>query len=159
MEKNDTTKAKSTTTEAEKMTEMQKLARLRISAYNFEEGGNLIVKEDHPLIPLPRCSGMGGIDLSGGSMTDSAGRMTWRLSNFLCRENIPPGGLPVEFPVSFVATPLVDKPAYITVKFTAIQTQPKDLIIDVYSWDRQGEPAPYLPYYWRCRIPLTHIIT
>jgi hypothetical protein len=144
---------------AEKMKEIEKLGRLRISAYNFEEAPKLIVKEDHPLIPQSRCSGMGGIDLSGGSMTDSAGRMTWRLSNFLCPENIPPEGLAVEFPISFVATPLIDKPAYITVKFIAVQTQPKDLIIEVYSWDRQGEPAPYLPFYWRCRVPLTLIIT
>ena len=134
----------------------QKLGRLRISAYNFEEEPNLIVKEDHPLISQPRCSGMAGIDLSGGSMTDSAGRMTWRLSNFLCRENMLPEGLAIEFPVSLVATPLIDKPAYITVKFTAIETAPNDLTIEVYSWDSHGEPAPYLPYYWRYRIPLRH---
>ncbi|MDQ5869336.1 MAG: hypothetical protein M3530_06365 [Thermoproteota archaeon] len=138
------------------MTEFQKIGRLRISAYNFEEA--VTVKEDHPLIPQSRCFGMGGIDLSGGSMTDSAGRMTWRLSNFLCPENVPPGGLAVDFPVSFVATPLTDKPAYMTVKFIAVQPQPKDLILEVYSWDRLGEPAPFLPFYWRCRIPLTPII-
>jgi hypothetical protein len=92
-------------TDAEKMAEIQKLGRLRISAFNFEEAPSLIVKEDHPLIPQPRCFGMGGIDLSGGSMTDSEGRMTWRLSNFLCAENIPAGGLAVDFPVSLVATP------------------------------------------------------
>jgi hypothetical protein len=128
-EKNNSTKAKSTATDAEKVADFQKIGRLRISAYNFEEAPNLIVKEDHPLISQPRCFGMGGIDLSGGWMTDEAGRMIWRLSNFLCRENVPPGGLAVDFPVSFVATPMTDKPAYITAKFTAIQTQPKDLII------------------------------
>jgi hypothetical protein len=53
---------------------------------------------------------------------------------------------------------MTDKSAYITVKFVEVKNQPKDVIFEVYSWDRQGEPAPFLPLYWRCRIPLAHII-
>ena len=159
MEKNDSTKSKSAATDAERMTEIQKVGRLRLSAYNFEVDNDIRVLEDHPFIPQPVCHGMGGIDLGGGSMTDSLGRITWRLSNFVCREPERQSG-PVEFPVSFVATPLIDKPVYITTSYKGRETQPKnDLILEVYSWDRLGEPAPYVPFYWRCRIPTSFVIT
>ncbi len=119
---------------------------------------NLTVKEDGTTHPDPRCIlNYDGIDLSGGSVTGSAGRTTWRLSNFVCRESGLDEGLAVDFPVSFVATPLSDKPAYITVKFLGVVT-PKDLDIEVYSWDSQGNPAPFTYFYWRCRIPLSTVI-
>ncbi len=37
---------------------------------------------------------------------------------------------------------MTDKTAYITVKFVEVKNQPKDVIFEVYSWNRQGEPAP-----------------
>jgi len=54
--------------------------------------------------------------LSGGSITDAAGRMTWRLLNTVCPEDVPQGGFLIDYPISFVATPISDKPGYITVK-------------------------------------------
>ncbi len=132
--------------------------RVRTSAYNFESDGCLILREDSPVILDPRCYPNGGIDLSGGSVTDSKGRMIWQLLNSVCTEYVPKDGFPIDFPLSFVATPKTDKSAYITVKVVEVKNQPKDVIFEVYSWDRQGETAPFLPFYWRCRIPLAHII-
>jgi len=149
MDKKNHTRSKVIDTNSEKIEEFQKLGRLRLSAYNRKI--SLKVKEDHPLIPLPRCFEREGMDLSGGSMTDSTGRMIWRLSNYLCKgETVPP----VDFPVSFIATPLIEKPMYVTVKYIEVETSPNDLVLEVYSWDNRGEPAPFMPYYWRCRIPI-----
>ena len=156
MEENESTDIKSKVIDVEKMTELFPL-RIRTSAYNFESDGSLILREDSPVILDPRCYANRGIDLSGGSVTDSNGRMTWQLLNSVCNENVPKGGFPIDFPLSFVATPITDKPAYITVKFLGVKNQPNDVIFEVFSWDRQGEPAPFLPFYWRCRIPLTNI--
>jgi hypothetical protein len=76
--------------------------------------------------------------------------MTWRLSNFVCEALVP------DFPVSFVATPVSEKPGYITVK--SIKLEVNDISIDINSWDSQGNPAPSIFFYWRCRIPLTFLI-
>jgi len=91
-------------------------------------------------------------------VTDSEGRMTWILSNYICPENIPQNGLPIDYPVSFVATPQSDKPCYITVKFI-VPIVPNDVVIEVFSWNSKGEPAPSTSFYWRSRIPLTLIVT
>jgi hypothetical protein len=131
-----------------------------ISAYNIinSDGSNPItIVETGIAIHSEKCYDENGIDLSGSLITDSLGRMTWRLSNFLCKERGVLGSATLDSPVSFVATPQTDKPAYITAK-GAIQTGPPDLIIEVYSWDRLGEPAPDLPFYWRCRVPLHYTI-
>lgn len=158
MGENDTTKVDSEVMDAEKMTKLFPM-RVRTSAYNFERDGSLILREDSPVILDPRCYANDGIDLSGGSVTDSKGRMTWRLLNSVCPEYVPKEGFPIDFPLSFVATPMTDKPVYITVKFVGVKNLPKDVIFEVYSWNKQGQPAPFLPFYWRCRIPLTHIVT
>jgi hypothetical protein len=92
---------------------------------------------------------MEGMDLSGMSTTDSVGRMMWRLSKFLCsREKIPP----IDFPDNFVTTPFAGDPVYMTV-VPHIELLP-DLVYEVYSWDKNGEPAPSIHFYWRCRFPI-----
>jgi len=134
--------------------------RVRVSAYSFEDPAlhvppNLTLKEVGTVFPSRSCiPNFDGIDLSGGSVTDSAGRMTWRMLDFVC----PDRDYLVDFPVSFVATPLSDKPAYMTVKFMGFRTLPNDVVIEVYSWDSTGKPAPYMNFYWRCRIPLGELI-
>jgi hypothetical protein len=157
MEKDDVTKEKKSVADTDRLTRTFPF-RVRTSAYNFEPDASLILKDDSAVIHDPRCFRNNGIDLSGGSVTDSAGRMTWILSNFVCPDNIPQRGFPIDFPVSFVATPQSDKPCYVTVKFI-VPFVPGDVIIEVYSWNSKGEPAPSTPFYWRCRIPLTLIVT
>jgi hypothetical protein len=150
MDKNDNTISKTTNVDAQRLAENQNIGRLRLVAYNEMPHG-LIVKEDHPLIPRPACFTMDGMDMSGGLMTFPDGRMTWRLSNFMCPGKTAP---PVDFPISFVATPLIDKPMYMTVKYIAVETHPNDLVMEIYSWDNRGQPAPSVPFYYRCRIPI-----
>lgn len=157
MDKDDVTKEKKNVADTERLTRIFPF-RVRTSAYNFEPDASLILKDDSAVIHDPRCFRNNGIDLSGGSVTDTAGRMTWILSNFVCSENIPQRGFPIDFPVSFVATPQSDKPCYMTVKFI-VPFVPNDVVIEVFSWNSKGEPAPSTPFYWRCRIPLTLIIT
>jgi len=158
MDKDDTTKATSEVTEAERLLKFP--FRIRTSAYNFEITANhpgyglgLTLREDGTSSLETRCiPSYDAIDLSGGSVTNSAGQMTWRLSNSVCVSE----GLSPDFPVSFVATPISDKPGYITVKFKAIEMN--DIVIDVFSWDNLGNLAPSMYFYWRCRIPLTYTI-
>ena len=118
------------------MIDVEKMAMLfllhvRTSAYNFESDGSLILREDSPVILDPRCYPNGGIDLSGGSVTDSKGQMIWQLLNSVCTEYVPKDGFPLDFPLSFVATPVTDKLAYITVKFVEVKNQPKDVILSL----------------------------
>src|SRR5215831_8847105 len=110
--------------------------RIRTSAFNLILDGSLTVREDSVIaIHPPICyHNFNSIDLSGGSITDAAGRMTWRLLNSVCPEDVPQGGFLIDYPISFVATPISDKPGYITVK--------------------QVLPSPQRG---RCRIPLTPI--
>lgn len=157
MEKNDASKTKSNEIEAEEMIKLFP-PRVKTSAFNFLDNGTLILRDDSPVVLDPQCFRNNGIDLSGGSFTGSNGRMTWRLLNFVCPETVAErGGFPINFPMSFVATPLTDKPCYITVKFIP-STVPNDVVFEVFSWNRNGQPAPKTPFEWRVRIPLTLII-
>jgi hypothetical protein len=159
MENDNSAKLKNKTTDAERLSKFP--FRVRTSAYGFESPANhpgylpsLILREDGVTPLQTRCiPNYDGIDLSGGSITDPEGRMTWRLSNFVCPSN---EALVPDFPVSFVATPVSEKPGYITVKDIALEAN--DLAIDVHSWDSQGNPAASTYFYWRCRIPLTYLI-
>jgi hypothetical protein len=157
MEKDDVSKETKSVADTERLSRTFPF-RVRTSAYNFEPERSLILKDDSTVIYNPRCFPNNGIDLSGGSVTDSSGRMTWMLSNFVCPENVPERGFAIDFPVSFVATPQSDKPCYMTAKFI-VPLVPNDVIFEVYSWNSKGESAPSTPFYWRCRIPLTFIIT
>lgn len=60
---------------------------------------------------------------------------------------------PVDFPVNFVATPDADIPVYITVELDVYEL-PHNLYCQVYSWDKNGEPAPFIHFYWRCILPI-----
>lgn len=151
VETSDTNKTKSKAIDSERLSKFP--WRVRTCAYSFEDPNlGLTIKEVSTIFPdSGRCiHGFDAIDLSGGSVTDSAGRMTWRMLDFVC----PDRDLQVDFPVSFVATPISDKPAYMTVKFTGLESQPNNVVFEVYSWDSQGNPAPLVYFYFRCKIPL-----
>jgi hypothetical protein len=60
-------------------------------------------------------------------------------------------------PISIVATPVTDKPTFITITIKKDSTvhnniQMDDLVAQIYSWDIQGNPAPNTQFCWRCRI-------
>jgi hypothetical protein len=120
-------------------------------AHSFIPSGGLTVRKDGVAVVQSKCYKMAAIDLSGLSKTDSTGKMTWKLSDILCvGETINP----IEFPISFVATPQIEKPAYMTVLFRKSHATAPYLILDILGWDYQGNPFPDLPFYWYCRVPL-----
>lgn len=123
-----------------------------ISAYNVEKTD---VKKQDILTQNAFCvTGLQSVDLSGSSSTGANGRKTWRLSDNMCLY----GGetwYRFEGPVSFVATPVADRPTYITVT-VEIQASPNDLVVEVYSWDNHGNPSPNVRFCWRCRLSYTY---
>lgn len=140
-----------TSTKSRRLQDINKKHRRRLSAYN--KGFALKVKEVDTRFPRMPCLRMEGMDLSGVSTTDSFGVMVWRLSEFLCYgEKVPP----IELPINFVATPFTRDPVYITALGDATEL-PFDLFFQVFSWDKNGEPAPDIPFYWRCMLPIRKI--
>lgn len=88
-----------------------------------------------------RCFSSHGLDIGGKATTNDAGKLTWKLSNFYC------GQFEVSEPVSFVATARSNSPVFLTSR--TISTG-DDLVIDVFSWDISGNPAPTVAFAWRC---------
>lgn len=97
-----------------------------------------------------------GLDVSGNSTTDAHGQYSWRLSKFAS----PPLDLStwkLKDPMSFVATPVTDKPTFLTITLKKDSTihlnmPMDDLVSQIFSWDIQGNPAPNTRFCWRCRL-------
>lgn len=85
------------------------------------------------------------LDLGGKAQTGTDGKVSWKLSNFICG----PGPAKLDEPVSFVATARANHPIIIT---SDIVKTGGDLEIDVYSWELSGEPAPETRFSWRCWV-------
>ena len=98
-----------------------------------------------------RCFDSGAIDLGGQAVTDSAGRLTWKLSNFVCRAD----RASIVKPETFVATAMSSSPIFLT---TRTLSAGSDLVIDVFSWDTDGAPAPNVRFAWRCWVPREAIV-
>lgn len=120
-----------------------------LSAYNVEQTS--IKYQPAFLSQKPYCIIGKCVDVSGGSRTGRNGRKTWRLSDVVCLPISESKRVGIAGPISFVATPVGDKPILLTTKVT-IQTSPQDLIVEVYTWDLRGNPAPCVPFGWRCRV-------
>ena len=90
-----------------------------------------------------RCLDSPSIDLGGRATTDDSGKRIWKLSDFVCGAD----ALVYHRPVSFVATPLSETPVSITV---SVRSTGSDLVVNVFSWDRSGDPAPRVFFSWRC---------
>lgn len=101
--------------------------------------------------PREFCFAGPGMDIGGKAVTGSDGRMQWKLTNYIC-EN---GPLAVDEPVSFVATPRAASAVMMT--STTVSTG-SDLVIDVFSWNPDGSPAPGTRFSWRCWFNLPPII-
>ena len=88
------------------------------------------------------CFNSGGLDVGGKAVTDGAGKVTLYLSTFVCLPS-----LKTAEPVSFVATARSKNPVIMT--YTTVSTG-DDLVLEVYSWDTSGNPAPGIDFSWRC---------
>jgi len=121
------------------------------------------VKERHPVPSssgrlkwevTERCFDDNAIDLAGQGTTDPSGRRTWRLTEFICAIG---DYIIVQGPVSFVATPISKTPVYLTTTIS-IPEPPHDLLVEVYSWEPAGHPAPAISFSWRCRARYEEVV-
>ncbi len=102
-----------------------------------------------------RCIFSRTIDISGASRTGRDGKMTWRLRDFItpCDSQFEV----FDRPLSFLVTPHSDSPVYLTTvpSFTATKD---NVVVEVLSWDRNGDPAPNISFSWRCRVPYPAVV-
>ena len=99
-----------------------------------------------------RCIQFPVVDVSGLAATGADGKMTWRMRDFIS----PCDAFVREFdrPLSFVATPHSDSPVSLTIRPSGGPfAPPDDVIVEVFTWDPAGSPAPATVFSWRCRVP------
>jgi len=87
-------------------------------------------------------------ELSGQAKTDSSGKVTLTFSQLICGNisSFGPVGLD-----SFVATPISEKPCYLTTNINYVPGPPKDMKVIIYSWDSSGVLAPNIKFSWHWR--------
>jgi hypothetical protein len=114
------------------------------------------IQELEPVIDgvRTRCLDANVIDLSGRASTDEGGKRTWKLRDYIvpCDRGFD------EFdrPMSFVATPHSNSPIYLTTRPAEgflTPSPPDDVVVEVFTWDAGGNPAPNVTFSWRCRVP------
>jgi hypothetical protein len=101
-----------------------------------------------------RCLKDSAIDLAGVFETGKDGRASWKLTNFICVGR--DFRVVVNWPASFVATPISESPVYLTtsISFPGLS----DLLVEVFSWNSSGKLAPLIAFSWRCRVRYEEII-
>jgi len=119
-------------------------ARLDVVVENPAKGGN----------GAKECFDTSILDINGRGRTNGDGVIELKLSNFLCRDDLPDAFIP---PAIVVATPLTKSPVFVTAR-ASLTSDEKDVDIIVQSWDASGSPAPNISFNWICRIPITYII-
>ena len=90
------------------------------------------------------------VDAAGIAMTGSDGKSVFRLSQFVCLEYIYSSA-------NVVATPLSQKPVFLTVEHTLVDNA-RDVEIKISTWDANGAAAPNVTFDWRCRVTAVDII-
>jgi hypothetical protein len=90
------------------------------------------------------------VDAAGIAMTGSEGKSVFRLSQFVCLGYIYTSA-------NVVATPLSQKPVFLTVEHTLVD-EARDVEIKVSTWDANGAAAPNVTFDWRCRVSVVDII-
>jgi hypothetical protein len=87
------------------------------------------------------------LDVSGVSSTGSDGKSVFQVSTFV---GAATGALE---PINILATPRGALPFFLTVEHKIVAVQGvNDVEITVDAWDPQGNPAPNVEFYWRCRL-------
>ncbi len=91
------------------------------------------------------------LDVSGSGTTDSAGQLKLRLTDFICLTRIT-----VETPINLLATPVWEKPVFVTVLQSLVLGPSGTFGVDVnmtfFTWGPGGTRAGNIPFNWRCRV-------
>jgi hypothetical protein len=107
-----------------------------------------------------RCVSSRVLDVSGGGVTDANGTTTISLKAVTCVFGSPGAGqnfFNPSAPVNVVATPRTRTATHVTVRATVVAAD-RDVQIEVFSWDAQGQPAAQTPFHYRCTVELDEVV-
>lgn len=99
------------------------------------------------------------LDGSASSVTGSTGNITFLLSSAICLPLVRS----LAAPINVQATARTVTPSFVTMTYSLVPdpnspNSYNDLQITVYSWDHSGNPAPNVPFDWRCRLVSNQVI-
>ena len=97
------------------------------------------------------CPDLPLLDVSGSGVTDSAGQLKLRLTDFICLTRIT-----IETPINLLATPIAEKPVFVTVLQSLVLDPTLSFGVDVnmtfFTWAPGGTRVGNIPLNWRCRV-------
>jgi hypothetical protein len=99
------------------------------------------------------------LDASASSATGSSGSINFLLSSAICLPLVRS----LAAPINLQATVRTTTPSFLTMTYALVvdPSNPNnynDLQITVYTWDPNGNPAPNVPFDWRCRLVSNQVI-
>lgn len=107
-----------------------------------------------------RCLPSQMLDVSGAGTTDGSGKATLSVKAVTCLFGSPGAGENFLNPVSpayVVATPRSTVATHVTARATVVPND-RDVQIEVFAWDAQGQPAASTPFNWRCTVALEEVV-
>jgi hypothetical protein len=118
-----------------------------VASYDRVEGN---VTTQSILLPYNTCGPATLIDVCGVSSTGSDGKRVFQIRELICVAI--PSSIAFSEPVNVVATPRSESPFFLTMTHAVTVTNDlTDVQITVFAWNANGEPAPNVPFDWRCR--------
>jgi hypothetical protein len=99
------------------------------------------------------------LDASATAATGTTGSVTFLLSSSICLPLVRS----LAAPINLQATVRSERPFFLTMTYALVPdpsspTSNNDLKITVHTWDANGNPAPSVPFDWRCRLVSNQII-
>ena len=124
----------------------------KAASWNIEEGS---VTSKSFIVARKFCQPEKLLDVGGYWWTGSTGTAKFLLKDFICLSQIS-----FDYPINVVATPLGERPAFLTLKHNLVMsgTSAIDVEIEVFTWDANGAPLPKISFDWRCRVPYAETI-
>jgi hypothetical protein len=112
----------------------------------------------HIFFPGKSCSERNLLDVAGTSSTAADGKRVLKLTDFICSTINS-----FTSPVNVLATPRAETPCYATttailVPNPAVPGAFNDVQLTLFTWNRNGAPAPNVSVDWRCRLVTLPII-
>ncbi len=106
-----------------------------------------------------RCLPSQMLDVSGAGTTDGSGKATISVKAVTCLFGSPAAGTNFLNPVSpayVVATSRSQVATHVTAR--AVVANDRDVQIEVFAWDAQGQPVASAPFNWRCTVALEEVV-